>query len=75
MPRNVDHVSLAISAALDDARTAQRLSQRELGRRMGSAPCGVSALLDGRSARTTTYAKALDALGYRLTVTLTPKTP
>lgn len=72
--RNVDRVSLLMSDALDRARRERRMTQAALADRMGRASAGsVSLLLDGRTARTSTYARALDALDLELVIALRPR--
>lgn len=73
MPKRCDAVSLTISEVLDRRRRVLGLTQDALARRMGRDPGGLSLTLDGASARTSTYAKMLDALDIDLVVHVKPR--
>lgn len=72
MPRNCDSFSLLMSDILDRARRERGMTQATLAERAGIYQGNLSHLLDGSSARTSSYARVLDALGVEAVVTLRP---
>lgn len=71
--KRCDAFSLIVSEALDRARRLSGLTQTDLAAKANRSRQAVSAVLDGHTARTSTYALMAEALDCDVVVTFRPR--